>query len=73
MYTIKDKNAHLITNAYAIKNQAIQTITNIYAKIGNSIVLVWTAIKDYISGVFGGGFWNNEESWNNEELWKNEP
>lgn len=73
MYSIKDKTKHTITNVYAIKNSIAKTITNVYAIVAGKAVLVWTAIKEAVSGVFGSGLWNNTELWNDEDIWKNEP
>lgn len=73
MYTIKDGKSKEITNIYAVKDSAVKTITNVYSIIKGKAVLIWTAIKDVISGVFSRGYWQNNESWNNEDPWKNEP
>ena len=73
MYTIKDSNAKTITNVYAIKDAVVRSVTNIYSIISGKAVLVWTAIKDAVSGVFGSGLWNSQELWNNDDIWKNEP
>lgn len=73
MYSIKNKTKHAITNVHAIKDAVAKTITNVYAVVAGKAILVWTAIKEAVSGVFGSGLWNNEELWNNDDLWKNEP
>ena len=73
MYSIKDKTKLSITNVYAIKDAVAKAITNVYAVVAGKAILVWSAIKDAISGVFGSGLWNNEELWDNDDLWKNEP
>jgi hypothetical protein len=73
MYTIKDGKSKEITNIYAVKDAAVKTITNVYSIIKGKAVLIWTAIKDAISGVFSQGYWQNTEEWNNQDMWKNEP
>jgi hypothetical protein len=73
MYLIKDGRARSTSSVYAKENTTIRTITNIYSKIGNKVILVWTAIKDYVSGVFGAGYWQNNELWNNKDMWQNKP
>ena len=73
MYSIKDKTSKAITNIYAVKDSIAKTITNVYAVIAGKAVLVWTATKEAVSGVFGSGIWNSAELWNNDDFWKNEP
>ena len=66
--TLKD-----ISNIQTFKGGIIRSISNVYSYIGGKLILVWTAVKDIISSVFGSGVWMNDESWNNEDVWKNEP
>lgn len=73
MYSIKDKTSKAITNIYAVKDSVARSITNVYAVIAGKAVLVWTAVREAVSGVFGSGLWNSTELWNNDDLWKNEP
>lgn len=73
MYTIKESGLKPITNVYVIKDAVVKSVTNIYSIVAGRAVLVWTAIKDAISGIIGSGIWNNDEMWNNEDIWKNEP
>ena len=73
MYSIKDKVTRSITNAYAIKDTVVKSVTSIYALTAGKIVLVWTAVKDAVAGVFGSGLWNNAELWTNDDIWNNKP
>ena len=73
MYSIKDKTSKAITNIYAVKDSVAKSITNVYAVIAGKAVLVWTAVREAVSGVFGSGLWNSIELWNNDDFWKNEP
>lgn len=73
MYTIKDGKGKEVTNIYAVKDKAVKAITNVYSIVKGKAVLIWTAIKDAIAGVFSQGFWQNDEGWSNEDPWKNEP
>jgi hypothetical protein len=73
MYAIKEGKSKSVENIYAVKDGAVKTIKNVYSVVKGKAVLIWTAIKDAIAGVFSQGFWQNDEGWNNEDLWKNEP
>lgn len=73
MYAIKEGKSKSVENIYAVKDGTAKTIKNVYSVIKGKAVLIWTAIKDAIVGVFSQGFWQNDEGWNNEDLWKNEP
>lgn len=73
MYAIKEGKSKSVENIYAVKDGTAKTIKNVYSVIKGKAVLIWTAIKDAIAGVFSQGFWQNDEGWNNEDLWKNEP
>lgn len=73
MYAIKEGKSKSVGNIYAVKDGTAKTIKNVYSVIKGKAVLIWTAIKDAIAGVFSQGFWQNDEGWNNEDLWKNEP
>lgn len=73
MYTIQEGKRKPIESVYAIKDKTRKVISNIYSIIKGEVVLVWTAVKDLISGVFSTGSWNNKEGWNNKDAWKNLP
>jgi hypothetical protein len=73
MYTIQEGKTKPIESVYAIKDKTRKVISNIYSIIKGEVVLVWTAVKDLISGVFSTGSWNNKEGWNNKDAWKNLP
>lgn len=73
MYAIKEGKSKSVENIYAVKDGVVKTIKNVYSVVKGKAVLIWTAIKDAIAGVFSQGFWQNDEGWNNEDLWKNEP
>ena len=73
MYAIKEGKSKSVENIYAVKDGAVKAIKNVYSVVKGKAVLIWTAIKDAIAGVFSQGFWQNDEGWNNEDLWKNEP
>lgn len=73
MYVIKNGNPKSITGIYAVKDKTVRSIQNVYSIIKGKVVLVWTAIKDFIASVFAQGYWQNQEGWNNNDLWKNEP
>lgn len=73
MYTIIDSSAKATTNVYVIKDAIVRSVTNIYSIIAGKVELVWTAVKEAVSGVFGSGLWNSQELWNNDDIWKNEP
>lgn len=73
MYAIKEGKSKSVENIYAVKDGVAKTIKNVYSVVKGKAVLIWTAIKDAIAGVFSQGFWQNDEGWNNEDLWKNEP
>ena len=73
MYSIKDGITRSTTNVYAIKDTIIKSVTSIYALTAGKIVMVWTAVKDAVAGVFGSGIWNNAELWSNDDIWNNKP
>lgn len=71
MYILKNDNPTEISNIYAVKNETVRIIKNVYSIVKGNAVLVWTALKDALSSVFSRGYWINEEGWNNEDSWKN--
>lgn len=71
MYYVKDGSTKQLSNVYVIKDSVVKTINNIYALTSNGVVLVWTAIKDTVGGVFGSGIWNNTDMWSNDDMWSN--
>lgn len=73
MYYIKDGITKQLSNVYAIKDNVVKSISNVYALTSGKAILVWTVIKDYVSGVFGSGIWDNVEMWTNDDMWNNEP
>lgn len=73
MYTIQEGKTKPIESVYAIKDKTLKVISNIYSIIEGKVTLVWTAVKDLISGVFSAGYWDNKEGWNNKDAWKNLP
>lgn len=62
-----------ISEIHAFKDNVLRNISDVYSYIEGKLVLVWTTVKDIISGVFSSGVWMNDESWDNENIWKNEP
>lgn len=73
MQVIKNSQLKEVSNLYAVKDKAVKTITNVYSIVKGKAVLVWTAIKDVVAGVFSQGYWQNREGWNNQDMWKNRP
>ena len=73
MQVIKNNQLKEVSSIYAVKDKAVKTITNVYSIVKGKAVLVWTAIKDFVAGVFSQGYWQNQEGWNNQDMWKNEP
>lgn len=71
MYILKNGNPVEISNIYAVKNKTVRIIKNAYSIVKGNAVLIWTALKNALSGVFSKGYWVNSESWNNEDSWKN--
>lgn len=71
MYTLKDGNPLPISSIYALKDAVARKIVSIYTIVEGQARLVWTAVKDFISNCFSGGYWINEERWTNEDSWKN--
>ena len=62
-----------ISEIHVFKDNVLRNISDVYSYIEGKLVLVWTTVKDIISGVFSSGVWMNDESWDNENIWKNEP
>lgn len=73
MEIIKNQKVHETSDVYVIKNNSVKSITDIYSIVKGKTVLVWTSIKDFVSGVFSAGYWMSDEGWNNEDAWKNQP
>lgn len=62
-----------IASIRVVIDQSIKEIKSIYSVIEGKAVLIWTAVKDFVAGVFSQGYWQNSEGWNNDDLWKNKP
>lgn len=71
MYVLENGNPIEISNIRAVKDKTVRIIKNIYSIVKGNAVLVWTALKDALTGVFSRGYWVNGEGWNNEDMWKN--